>query len=68
MEANLFQKKSSGFATKEYRGLTIYQSWNPSNYHGTISHTVTLPNGVSHSSPSWDNLKKKIRKYFSTNQ
>lgn len=52
----------SGVKEKKYKGLKIIQSWNPSNYHGTMKFKTTLPNGKSISSSSWDNLKKQINK------
>lgn len=47
--------------TKIYRGIEVTKNWSPSNYAGTLDHFCII-NGKTYRSPSWDNLKKTIRK------
>lgn len=46
---------------RTYRGIEVTQSYSPSNFAGTNDFFCII-NGKIYRSPSWDNLKKTIKK------
>ena len=54
-------KQITMITTKIYRGIKVTMSYCPSNIGGTIDYYCHI-NGKIYRSPSWDNLKKAIRR------